>query len=69
MANYLTMALDPNSSNLYKMMSEQIGNYKKRILELQDELDRILKFKNITIVDLFHRIAIRYEMKVKQLTY
>ena len=63
------MALDPNSSNLYKMMSEQIGNYKKRILELQDELDRILKFKNITIVDLFHRIAIRYEMKVKQLTY
>jgi len=60
MANYLTMALDPNSSNLYKMMSDQIGNYKKRITELQDELDRILKLKNITIVDLFHRIAIRY---------
>ena len=59
MANYLTMALDPNTANLFKMMVGQIENYKQRIDKLQDELDKILKSKNITIVDLFHRIAMR----------
>jgi len=54
------MALDPNSANLYKMMIGQIENYKQRINNLQDELDSILKSKNITIVDLFHKIAMRY---------
>jgi hypothetical protein len=59
MANYLTMALDPNSANLYKMMVGQIENYNQRIDKLQEELETILKSKNITIVELFHRIAMR----------
>ncbi len=59
MANYLTMALDPNSANLYKMMVGQIENYNQRIDKLQEELETILKSKNLTIVELFHKIAMR----------
>ncbi len=59
MANYLTMALDPNAANLFKMMSSQIVQYKNRMKELELELDQILKSKGISIVELFHRVAIR----------
>jgi hypothetical protein len=53
------MALDPNAAFLRKMMSNQIGNYQNRMDQLQEELDKMLIRKNITIVQLFHRIAIR----------
>ena len=60
MANYITMALDPNAGRTYELMSQQIENYQKNITRLEDELETILNNKNITIVDLFHKIAIRY---------
>ena len=60
MANFLTMTLDPNAAFLRKMMANQIENYQNRIDQLQEELDRMLQTKNITIVELFHRIAIRF---------
>ena len=60
MANYLTMALDPNAANIYELMSRQIDNYQERMMELEDELDQILFSRNISIVELFHKIAIRY---------
>jgi len=60
MANFLTMTLDPNAAFLRKMMANQIGNYQNRIDQLQEELDGMLDTKNITIVELFHRIAIRF---------
>jgi hypothetical protein len=59
MANYMTMALDPSAGAIYQLMSRQISNYQDRIAELEDQLDQILLSKNITILDLFHRIAIR----------
>ena len=59
MANYLTMALDPNAANIYELMSKQIPNYQEKIMNLEDELDEILISKNISIVNLFHKIAIR----------
>jgi hypothetical protein len=59
MANYMTMALDPSAGAIYQLMSRQISNYQDRIAELEDQLDQILLSKNITIMDLFHRIAIR----------
>ena len=59
MANYLTMALDPSAGGIYELMSRQIFNYKNRIEKLEDELDEILLSKNVTILELFHRIAIR----------
>ncbi len=59
MANYLTMALDPNAANIYELMSKQIPNYREKIMNLEDELDEILISKNISIVNLFHKIAIR----------
>lgn len=58
-ANYITMALDPSASTLYRFMSSQIGNYAQRINELQTELDQILTSRNITIVDLMKKLAIR----------
>ena len=59
MANYITMALDPNAGNLYKLMNNQIGNYEKKMEILQSELEQILLVRNLTIVDLFHKIAVR----------
>jgi hypothetical protein len=61
MANYLTMALDPNAANLYRLMSYQIGNHAKRMEELENELEKILTTRNITIVELMKKIAIRYQ--------
>jgi hypothetical protein len=53
------MALDPNAANIYELMSKQIPNYREKIMNLEDELDEILISKNISIVNLFHKIAIR----------
>ena len=58
MANYLTMALDPNAGNIHDLMSGQIDHYQEYIMDLEDELQDILLAKNISILDLFHRIAI-----------
>ena len=59
MANYLTMTLDPNAGNIFELMKDQIPKYQERMMELEDELDDILVTRNVTIVDLFHKIAIR----------
>ena len=56
----MTMALDPNAANIYELMSDQIENYQERILQLEDELDEILLSRNISVFELFHRVAIRY---------
>ena len=59
MANYLTMSLDPNAGSLYHLMSSQVNTYQQKIKDLEKELDDILRLKNLTIVELFHKIAIR----------
>ena len=59
LANYLTMALDPNAGNIFELMKSQIPKYEERIMELEDELDMILSGQNISIVELFHKVAIK----------
>ena len=59
MANYITMALDPNAGHTFALMNEQIENYQKHTTRLEEELETLLNKKNMTIVDLFHKIAIR----------
>jgi len=59
LANYLTMALDPNAGNIYELMKTQIPKYEEKMMELEDELDMILTGRNISIVELFHKVAIR----------
>jgi len=58
MANYLTMALDPNAGNIHDLMSGQVDHYQEQMMDLEDELQDILLAKNISIIDLFHKIAI-----------
>jgi hypothetical protein len=53
------MALDPNAANIHELMSNQIENYGEKILQLEDELNEILLSINISVIDLFHRVAIR----------
>ena len=59
MANFLTMALDPHAGNIFQLMNHQIPNYQEKILDLEDELDEILQTRNISILQLFQRVAIR----------
>jgi hypothetical protein len=58
MANYLTMALDPNAGNIHDLMSGQVDHYQEQMMDLEDELQDILLAKNTTIIDLFYKIAI-----------
>jgi len=58
MANYLTMALDPNAGNIHDLISGQVDHYQEQMMDLEDELQDILLAKNISIIDLFHKIAI-----------
>jgi len=53
------MALDPNAGNIFKLMDHQIPNYKEKMMDLEDELDEILLSKNVSILELFQRVAIR----------
>ena len=53
------MALDPNAGNIFELMKSQIPKYEERIMELEDELDMILSGQNISIVELFHKVAIK----------
>jgi len=55
----MTMALDPNVGHLVSFMREEIPNYDQLLEELQTELDQILDSKQLTLVELYHRIAMK----------
>lgn len=59
LANYMTMALDPNVGHLVSFMREEIPNYDNLLSELQNELDQKLDSQKLTLVELYHRIAMR----------
>lgn len=59
LANYMTMALDPNVGHLVSFMREEIPDYDQLLKDLQLELDHQLDSKNLTLIDLFHRIAMK----------
>ena len=58
MANYMTMALDPNVGHLVKYMTREVSEYGALLDQLQGELDIKLNSSNMTILDLFHKVAI-----------
>jgi hypothetical protein len=55
----MTMALDPNAAHLVSFMREEVPSYDLLLKNLQAELDFKLEAKNITLVQLFHRIAMK----------
>ena len=55
----MTMALDPNVGHLVSFMREEIPNYDNLLSELQNELDQKLDSQKLTLVELYHRIAMR----------
>ena len=59
LANYMTMTLDLNVANLASYMNRTVPNYDALINELDAQLETKLKASNITILELFHRLAIR----------
>ncbi len=63
LANYMTMALDPNVGHIVKFMEKNIPKYRERLAKLEDELQKQLKSTNSTLVELFHKVAVRYALE------
>ena len=55
----MTMALDPNVANLVKFMNQSIPAYGQLLDQLQEELDIKLIQSRLSIVDLFHSVAVK----------
>ncbi len=60
LANYMTMALDPNIAHLANHMKTEYPSFETLLYDLNDELDMKLKSDNLTILELFHKVAVRY---------
>ena len=54
----MTMALDPNVGHLVKYMTREVTAYGALLDQLQVELEIKLHSTNMTILDLFHKVAI-----------
>jgi hypothetical protein len=59
LANYMTMALDPNVGHLVRYMTREVPDYPRLLEQLQEELDTKLSTSNMTILELFHKVAIK----------
>ncbi len=59
LANYMTMALDPNVGHLVKYMNREVPAYGQLLDQLQQELDVKLIHSKMSVLDLFHKVAIR----------
>jgi uncharacterized protein YpbB len=59
LANYMTMAIDPNVGHIVKFMETELPTYNQLLKDLQKELEEKLKALNISLPELFHRIAIQ----------
>ncbi len=58
LANYMTMAIDPNVGHIVKFMETELPTYNQLLKDLQKELEEKLKAFKISLPELFHRIAI-----------
>lgn len=56
----MTMALDPNVGHIVQHMEKVIPTYKETLDGLQVELDEKLRSQKATLLELFHKVAIRY---------
>ena len=59
LANYMTMALDPNVGNIVEFMGQEIPSYTLLLQQLQVELDIKLISSGLTLPELFHKVAVR----------
>lgn len=55
----MTMALDPNVAHLVRFMNPSVPAYAQLLDQLQEDLDIKLIKSKLTIVDLFHKIAVK----------
>ncbi len=55
----MTMALDPNVAHLVKFMNQSVPDYVRLLDQLQEELDIHLIKSRQSIIDLFHKVAIK----------
>jgi hypothetical protein len=55
----MTMALDPNVGHIVKFMETELPTYRELLTDLQKELDEKLLASNVSLPQLFHKIAIR----------
>lgn len=60
MANYMTMALDPNSKGIWENVADFNETFKETLNSLWTDLDDIIDTKfNGSIVDLFQAVAMK----------
>jgi hypothetical protein len=59
LANYMTMALDPNVGHLVRYMTRQVPDYPSLLQQLELQLEGKLQSSNISILELFHKVAVR----------
>ncbi len=62
LANYMTMAIDPNVGHIVKFMEQELPSFGPLLKQLQVELEDKLNSLKLTLPELFHRIAIRLEV-------
>jgi hypothetical protein len=59
LANYMTMAIDPNVGHIVRFMEKEIPTYRKTLADLQEELKKKLNSTGLSLPELFHKVAIR----------
>jgi len=64
LVSYLSVVFDPNAGHLHKMLAREVPDFTTRVANAEKELKKHLADNHITIIDLFHRIAIRYNIKI-----
>ena len=60
MANYITMAVDPNTGAVYDYFKQGNPDVIHRYASLANQLDIFLAQNNWNLVDLYRKVAIRY---------
>lgn len=59
LANFITMTLDPNVGNLVSFMKDDIPSYEDTLERLQIELDHKLMHSEVSLIEVFHKIAMK----------
>ena len=65
----MTMAIDPNVGHIVKFMEREYHNYNQTLQHLQNQLSDELDSSELTLPQLFEKIAIRYFGSVKNNCY
>lgn len=59
LANYMTMVLDPNVKDFLENIKITHPEYIQVLHQYKNDLDRILKQNQMSLLDLYHKIAVR----------